>query len=242
MSELDLPGLFAGVAADLEAQREQLNQADEHNHNHGDHMVEIFRSAALAAEQARRAGLAEAMDGAARQLRSLPDNGSAQVYARGLEILAAQLGQRGIELEDLIPYTRNYLKNNGDTDRGESGEPDIPPPAGSPGGAPGSKDVLKALLAALAEWEQVEANLATGNTGGEPGAKTGPAVKSSPAMDLGYLFGVGMAYMQAKQKGGDRLDVLSETVVSASPLGKIDYRHQSGVVAVRSLLEKLGQQ
>jgi hypothetical protein len=48
--------------------------------------------------------------------------------------------------------------------------------------------------------------------------------------------------MQAKQKGGDRLDVLSETVVSASPLGKIPYRHQSGVVAVRSLLEKLGQQ
>ena len=89
--------------------------------------------------------------------------------------------------------------------------------------------MTKALLNALAEWEALEASRM-----GEVGRKAG-------GLDVGYLFTVGMAYLQAKQKGGDRLDVLSETVVSASPLGAVPYRHTSGVIAVRALLEALGK-
>jgi hypothetical protein len=59
-------------------------------------------------------------------------------------------------------------------------------------------------------------------------------------MDLGYLLGVGMAYLQAKQQGGDRLLVLAETVVSSSPLGAVPHRHQSGLMVVQKILQALG--
>ena len=59
-------------------------------------------------------------------------------------------------------------------------------------------------------------------------------------MDLGYLLGIGMAYLQAKQQGGDRLKVLAETVVSSSPLGRVPHRHQSGLLVVQNILRALG--
>ncbi len=134
------------------------------------------------------------------------ENGSAQVYARGLSLLATHFEQRQIEMEDLLMLVRKQLSADKSDEQGESDR---------------AGDVTKALLNALAEWEKVEDSLAEGAAG------------KSSGLDMGYLFGVGMAYLQAKQKGGDRLDVLSETVVSASPLGKLPHRHASGVIAVR---------
>jgi hypothetical protein len=58
--------------------------------------------------------------------------------------------------------------------------------------------------------------------------KAGTGKKPFAVLDLGYLFGVGMAYLHAKQKGGDRLEVLSKARVSASPLGSAPHRHLSG--------------
>ncbi|MGW8250119.1 MAG: hypothetical protein ACWGO1_05720, partial [Anaerolineales bacterium] len=157
--------------------------------------------------------LAEAMQGAAELLTARPDNGSAQVYARGLRLLAEQFQQRQVEMDDLLQVVRQHLGEK----RGDQADD-----------SDSSGEVTKALLNALAEWEKVEGSPAEGAAGKAGG------------LDMGYLFGVGMAYLQAKQKGGDRLDVLSETVVSASPLGKVPYRHASGVIAVRSLLQALG--
>jgi len=222
----DLAALFRKVAADLDAQRQSLNQEDDANHNHGDHMVEIFRVAVQAAEEKRSAPMAEAMERAAELLRLRSDNGSAQVYARGLAILSRHFEQRGIDLDDLMPYVRNYLAEREVTTDGQTGEGQ----AVKADSSASSGDILKALLAALAEWEQLEANLAESKTADNAGSKP------DSGLNMGYLFGVGMAYMQAKQKGGEKVDILSETVVSSSPLSKIPYRHRSGVIAVRSLL------
>ena len=205
----ELQAIFDAVSSALAGHQAELNQMDEVNHDHGDHMVEIFQAAAQAAEEKQAAPMADAMEHAAGLLRQLPQNGSAQVYGRGLNLVAAQFRQRQIELSDLLPVVRKYLR-----EEKESGEEDS---------AKGD-DAAKALLAALAEWEAAEARQVDGSEGKERG------------LDVGYLFGVGMAYLQAKQKGGDRLDVISETVVSASPLGKVPYRHASGVIAVRALL------
>lgn len=216
MSELPagLQEIFGAVGQALEEQRAELNQMDELNHNHGDHMVEIFQLAAQAGEEMKDAPLAQAMDHAARLLQDRKENGSAQVYARGLGLLAAQFRQRKIELDDLLPVVQGYLRQQGE---GESE------------GSTGSGEVLKSLMAALAEWEQVEASQ----------EQAGVEKKPFAGLDMGYLLGVGMAYLQAKQKGGDRLDILSETVVSASPLGSTPHRHTSGVIAVRALLEAM---
>ena len=87
---------------------------------------------------------------------------------------------------------------------------------------------LKALLNALAGWEKAEAAAASGNQ---------TTSTSINPMDMGYLFGVGMAYLQARQKGGDPLDILVDTVVSASPLANVPHRTQSGKIALRAMLE-----
>lgn len=216
MSEynLELESVFQAVRDALEARRAKLNEMDERNHDHGDHMVEVFEIASQAALDKQGALLADAMQRAADLLSARAENGSAQVYARGISLLAGQFRQRQIGLEDLLPMVRNQLSETKNSEDGESSR---------------SGEVTKALLNALAEWEAVEASRM-----GEAGRKAG-------GLDVGYLFTVGMAYLQAKQKGGDRLDVLSETVVSASPLGAVPYRHASGVIAVRALLEALGK-
>ncbi len=232
---IDLPALFGRVAIVLEAQRQALNQADEGNQDHGDHMVEIFKIATQAAEGARGAGLAEAMQRAAGLLEARPENGSAQVYARGLAVLASQFNTRGIELDDLAPYVRNYLNEKKEAEGQDSDKKSPGEEESSPEKSASSGDVLKALLSALAEWERVEASQLESAPGGAEEGNPGSG------LDLGYLFGVGMAYMQAKQKGGSRLDILSETVVSSSPLAKVAHRHQSGVIAVRALLEGIGE-
>jgi hypothetical protein len=210
---VDLQAVFNAVGGALEARRVKLNQMDELNHNHGNHMVEIFQLAAQAALEEQGARLPDAIQRAADLLSARAENGSAQVYGRGLSLLAEQFRQGRIELDDLLRLVQEQL------DEGKSDQD---------GEASRSGEITKALLSALADWEGTEARMAKG------------AQAKSGGLDMGYLFTVGMAYLQAKQKGGDRLDVLSETVVSASPLGAVPYRHASGVIAVRALLETLG--
>lgn len=192
-------------------EREALNQADDSNHNHGDHMLEIFQIAVRSASEKRESGLADAMQYASDQLSLLSENGSAQVYSRGLNLLAEQFRARQITLDELAPYVQAYL-HPGQTVEGE-------------GDKARSGEILKAMLAALADWERTEAGKAAVNNG----------------LDMGYLFGVGMAYLQAKQQGGDRIQILAETVVSASPLGRIPCRHRSGVLVISGLLQAMGE-
>lgn len=207
-----LQTVFNAVGESLEGRRDELNRLDEFNHDHGDHMVEVFHLAAQAAGDGELNALAESMKRASALLSARVENGSAQVYARGLSLLGEQFRQRQIELDDLLLVVQQYMSDQKGEEQDESGR---------------SSEVSKALLNALAEWEKLEDSQADGAAGKAGG------------LDMGYLFGVGMAYLQAKQKGGDRLDVLSETVVSASPLGKLPHRHASGVIAVRALLEAL---
>lgn len=214
MSEhsVELETVFRNVGEALEVRRDELNRLDEFNGDHGDHMLEIFQLAAQAVGEEEGVSLADAMQRAGALLSARVGNGSAQVYARGLSLLAEQFRQRQIELEDLVVLVQQHLTVDKADEQGESYR---------------SGELTKALLNALAEWERVEDRLTEGAAG------------ISGGLDMGYLFGVGMAYLQAKQKGGNRLDVITETVVSASPLGRVTYRHASGLIAVRALLEAL---
>jgi hypothetical protein len=149
-------------------------------------------------------------------LQQMDANTSAQVYARGLQAIAAQFQQRGIELDALAAYLRRHLRAPGEL-----------PPAAPAGEDLTSGEILKALLNALTTWEQAE--VAAKNN-----SQPAPA-----GLDLGYLLGIGMAYMQAKQGGGDQLDVLAETIVSSSPLGQAPHRLETGKQVVRAILGAL---
>ena len=209
---LELAPLFAAVEQALTENRESLNQADLINGNHGDHMIAVFHLAAQAAEDRQGAPLAEAMQYAAGLLGEQPDNGSARVYSSGLAQLAFQFRKYDLGLEDFVGYVRQALRDNKEEVE--------------PAGENRSKDVLKALLAALAGWKQVEA--------GNPPADT--------PLDMGFLFDLGVAYMQAKQRGGtDRTRVLADAAASVSPLSSVPHRLQSGKLAIEALLEAMRQ-
>ena len=209
-SESALASVFQSVGRALDHNRELLNRADLDNGNHGDHMVVVFRLATLAAESHPQAPPADVMDEAARLLEEQRQNGSAQIYAAGLRQMAGQFRKYEIALDDLILYVRSALAK-------EKEEPEVDLPQARSG------DVLKALVAGLAAW---------GNQSREGGT-------DKRSLDMGSLFEFGMAYLQAKSKGGSRAKILADAAVSVSPLQSSPHRSQSGKIAIQAMLEAM---
>jgi hypothetical protein len=208
-----LSSIFRAVGDALRHNRDAFNQSDPYNGNHGDHMLQVFEIAAGAAQEKRDAGVAEAMDYAARLLAAQANNGSAQVYAHGLEQVARQLRRYDLTLDDLLGYVQAAL-SKGQEDQAA----DQPAETGGRSG-----DVLKALMNGLAGWAQIESGQVPGD---------------SP-LDMGALFEFGMAYMQAKQRGGSRLEILADAAASVSPLSKTPHRYASGKLAIQALLRAM---
>ena len=205
----DLAHLFRAVQEAMEVRRQAFNQADEINGNHGDHMVQIFDIAARAAKQQGGAELAEAMDRSGQWLVTCIDNGSAQVYARGLAALAEQFRKHEISLEDLLAYVQGATLEKADA---KVSAPQVK-----------SGLVLKALLGGLASWQEAEGD------------------KATDGLSLGYLFDLGVAYMQAKRGGGSRAEVIAEAAAAVSPLKDVPHRRMSGKAAILALLEAMGE-
>ncbi len=203
-----LSQLFSAVGQVLESNRQSLNLADPYNGNHGDHMVRIFQLASQAAEEKRDLPPAEIMEHAARLLQEEKQNGSAQVYARGLSSIAEQFRKYEITLDDLVSNIQGVLvegRSNKETTSMKSGK------------------VLKALVSGLAAWGQDnEGQIQTGNP-----------------LDMGALFEFGMVYLQARQRGGSKTEILADAAASASPLSKVPHRYLSGKVAIQALLQAI---
>jgi hypothetical protein len=207
--------LFEAMGAALLQNQQALNQADTLNGNHGDHMVEIFYIAAQAALERRDADASAGLDYVAQLLQQQTHNGSAQVYAAGMRQIAVQFRRYNITTADLFEYVQGAIKEE------KSQAPEQAPGANSPRVRSG--DVLKALMSGLAAWSQVE-------NGIQPDEKP---------LDVGVLFEFGMAYMQARQRNQDRIEILADAAASISPLSKSPHRYQSGKIAIQALLRAL---
>lgn len=215
----DLPHLFQIVADVLRNQQTTLNQADSYNGNHGDHIVAIFQDAVLAAQESPANDLAEAMMVASRLLRQRRENGTALVYADGLEQFARQFRENLVSLDDLVSYVQDILGDEkGITEEEPSGKVEQ-----EQGKKTRSGNVLKALLGGLSGWQKAEAGE------NDPDTRLG----------MGYLFEVGIAYMQAKQRGGTKTAVVADAAVSVCPLNRVPHRSQSGKIAIKALLEAM---
>lgn len=209
--DLELAPVFSAVASTMEENRLAFNQADTFNGNHGDHMVEIFSIAAQAAAEKGAQGMAEAMDYAHLLLRDRPGNGSAQIYASGLSQLAVQFRKYDITLDELIHYIRKVVWEIKDN--------------GGDTAADHSGVILKALVTALAGWQ---------------GSADGMTAEASP-VSLSSMFDLGIAYMQARQRGGSREEVIADAAATISPLSRVPHRYQSGKLALLALLRALGE-
>jgi hypothetical protein len=202
----ELAPYFQAVGDVLRRNQDALNLADSSNQNHGDHMVEIFEIAARVADQNPDACLADSMELAGRQLALQTHNETAQIYASGLLQMAEQFRKYEVTLEELVISVQAALLEDKDQ-RARMG-------------STRSGEVLKALAGGLAGWSQA-AN------------RQAPA---SNLLNMGVLFEFGMAYLQAKQHGGDRAAILADAAASVSPLREVPYRYESAKLAIRSLL------
>jgi len=119
----ELASLFQAVGEALSQNRQAFNQSDPVNGNHGDHMVEVFEIAARAASEKPGADVAAAMQHAAQLLAAQRDNGSAQVYARGLDQMAGQLRRYNVTLDDLLIYVQGALSK--DKEPAATGQPAV---------------------------------------------------------------------------------------------------------------------
>jgi hypothetical protein len=210
--EIELAPIFQIACDKMDENRLAFNQADSINANHGDHMVEIFTVAVKAAREKQAEGLAEAMDYAGLLLDELQANASAHVYGRGIKQLGEQFNKYAITLDDLVAYMQKALKEeNKSAEISKEMTPEV---------KVRSKEVLKALVAALAGWRQSE------NGQG----------KAAIVVDLSYMFDLGVAYMQAKQRNTTRIEVIADAAASVSPLSSVPYRYESGKLAIATLL------
>lgn len=102
--KLDLASLFENVTEQLAQNQESLNTADTYNHNHGDHMVEIFKMVQNAVKEKSDRPAAEQLRYASEIVDQNANSGSAALYAQGFAKAAENM--RG---KDLSPEFLNSL-------------------------------------------------------------------------------------------------------------------------------------
>ncbi len=93
-SQIDLADLFAVAQAAIAAHKEEINELDGYNGNHGDNMVQNVQMIVDALQQSRTEQPAAALEQASRRLQSEGRGGTSQYYAQGLRQAAQQLQGR----------------------------------------------------------------------------------------------------------------------------------------------------
>jgi len=171
------PGFEPGRRAELQPRR---------------HMVEIFRIATQAAEEKRGAGMAEAMDCAAVCWVRIPRTARPRSTHAGWPF-SLLISGRGDRARRPVAYVRNYLKEQKEEERQDPGQK-----------TSGTEVPMQRnpQLWGCAQSPAGSACRVGSGRGGPAGERAGDKLvsKQGSGLDMGYLFGVGMAYLQAKQK------------------------------------------
>ncbi len=81
-NNVDLSQIFQTVTSTLASQQNDLNEADTYNHDHGDHMVQIFDLVQQAVSKKSDAPVADQLAYASKMLTKESDSGSAKLMPR----------------------------------------------------------------------------------------------------------------------------------------------------------------
>ena len=104
---LDLSTLFSSVTQALTQKQESLNEADTYNHDHGDHMVQIFDLIQTAVAKKSDEPIADQLAYASKQVEKKAESGSGKLYAEGLANAA-----KSFVGNELTPDTIGVLVNS----------------------------------------------------------------------------------------------------------------------------------
>jgi len=229
-NQLNLADLFQTVAGSLTAQKDELNNADSLNHDHGDNMVEVFNVISQAMQAKKGAEPADQLQYASQLLRQRK-SGSAKVYAKGLSQASKEYkGKPQVTTDSALNLVQALLgggqastlqPQSGIGDllsglQGGGGDTASQPPSGTAG------DLLGMLLGG--------AGTPQNQPQGQP---------ASSGLDMGDLLNAGMAFMNTKSQGGSNMEGIVNALVSGSAMGNSQHRSQSGALVVNSILQAI---
>jgi len=106
---MDISKIFSTVTEQLTQQQRALNEADAHNHDHGDHMVEIFNLIQNAVTQKSGMPVAEQLEYASQVVEKEADSGSAHLYAQGLASAAKNFSGADLQPDNLSLLVKSLL-------------------------------------------------------------------------------------------------------------------------------------
>jgi hypothetical protein len=106
---IDLFTLFQGVMGQLQNNKDELNRADDYNHDHGDNMVDTFYMITQAMKEKQGASPAEQLAYASQVLKE-KQSGSSRLYADGLSQAAQQFqGQKQVTSNNAMTLIQSLL-------------------------------------------------------------------------------------------------------------------------------------
>ena len=158
-NQVDLLNLFQAVTSTLSENKEDLNQADHYNNDHGDHMVKIFEVITGAVENTSSAEISQGFSKASKLLDGM-DSGSAEMYSKGLSQAADYFQEKEFDASEILPLIQTMLGGGkADIKKGAGGMLDslVDSFAGEDGLDMG--DVLRAGSAFLKSKEEGDSNL-----------------------------------------------------------------------------------
>jgi len=217
---IDLAQRFQTVTGALSDNRQQLNDADDNNHDHGDNMVDTFEVITQAMREHRGADPADQLEYAAQMLRQRK-SGSSQMYANGLEQASREFQGQQVTPANAMTLIQSLL-----------GGGQAPQPQQQGGGVGG---MLGSLLGGGQQPQQgggVGVMLGSLLGGGQQGQQ------GQDGLDLGDLLQAGMAFMSTKQRGGGNLEAIVNAVVASSAMGG-GYRQQSSNLVASTMMRAI---
>ena len=225
---IDLFSLFSQVSKTMDKNRTSLNKADTYNHDHGDHMVEIFDVITRAMKEKKNADPADQLEYAAAILRRQAQSGSGKLYAEGLNKAAKQVAGKEINANTIMSMMQTVFGGR----QAPAQKPATRQPAAS-------GDMLGSLLGSL---------VGGGNASQQGGRALGDILGSltgtgssgaQEGLDLGDLLGAGMSFLSAKQGGKSNLEALTGALVSGTQMASSPHRQQSSQLVTQTLLKGL---
>ena len=238
-NSLNMAQLFEFVTQTLGQKRQDLNAADTYNHDHGDHVIEVFELVTQVAKENPDLEPADILARASALLRQ-KQTGTAQAYAQTMAQGAQQM--RGKPLtQQTLPLLMQALMGSA---QGASG-------GAQSGAAQGGGDLLSGLLGALAGGQaapqQRAQQPAQGDDllGGLLGALMGGGQAQGAAGQGGLSDGVGLddlvragsAFLQASQGGQSTTEAALNALAAATGVGQTPHRAQAAKVVMQALMQ-----
>ena len=106
---LDLSTIFKAVTDRLTDEKNTLNDADTYNHDHGDHMVQIFDLIQSAVSQKSNQSIADQLEFASEVVDEKAESGSGKLYSQGLLNAASNLSGSDLDANAISTLVKGLL-------------------------------------------------------------------------------------------------------------------------------------